>query len=359
MRDFIVIVFVFALVVAGYYGYKQFFGEEEEVLPEATAEPQAAVENIPAPTPAPAPVEASPEPVQQAVDPATEAWKRLSAGKSLDKAADLYTLASYATSQGETAKALDYLERIYRECPESPYAHHAAVKVAERKLAEGDKWTARNVYSFAYDRAPDLETRRKCVAILDKLNADLIYSPAGSKDAVIYQIQPGDVLSKIAARFNCPFRLIMDINGIKDASKIRVGQRVKVLASPDGGPMEMTVLVDKSEFRLTVYFNGHYLKEYEVGIGQYDFTPSAEFTVGEKIEKPKYLNYEYGHAKNILGDYWLTLENDKFPGLGIHGTKEPETIGTKSSLGCIRMRNEDVGELFKMIPRSTRVTIRE
>jgi lipoprotein-anchoring transpeptidase ErfK/SrfK len=34
---------------------------------------------------------------------------------------------------------------------------------------------------------------------------------------------------------------------------------------------------------------------------------------------------------------------------GIHGTNEPDTIGKNCSLGCIRMRNEDVSLLYELL----------
>ena len=42
---------------------------------------------------------------------------------------------------------------------------------------------------------------------------------------------------------------------------------------------------------------------------------------------------------------------------GIHGTLEPYSLGWSSSHGCIRMDNNDVAELYKIIPIGTRVTI--
>jgi lipoprotein-anchoring transpeptidase ErfK/SrfK len=278
-------------------------------------------------------------------------------GQGTDR--DLYFLARGAASRGETDKSLAYMQRIYNEHPDSAYAHEAAAALAQKRLAEGNMWEARNLLSYAYDRSPDAETRKAYAAKMDEMNADLIYSPAGSRDATIYKVQPGDNLSSLAAKFNCPYRLIMKINGIKDARKLRAGQRLKIPSGPNGGPMEMSILVDKSDYRLTVYLNGYYLKEYHVGIGQYDFTPTGEFTVGERLEKPAWRGKPHGHPENILGDYWLTLDNKDFPGLGIHGTTEPETIGTKSSLGCIRMYNKDVGELYRMVPKGAKVTIRE
>ena len=41
----------------------------------------------------------------------------------------------------------------------------------------------------------------------------------------------------------------------------------------------------------------------------------------------------------------------------IHGTNEPWTIGTNISSGCIRMRNEDVEDLYARAPVDTKVIV--
>ena len=42
----------------------------------------------------------------------------------------------------------------------------------------------------------------------------------------------------------------------------------------------------------------------------------------------------------------------------IHGTNHEEDIGKPASLGCIRMRNSDVAELFDQVDLDTRVVIK-
>jgi lipoprotein-anchoring transpeptidase ErfK/SrfK len=64
----------------------------------------------------------------------------------------------------------------------------------------------------------------------------------------------------------------------------------------------------------------------------------------------------YGDPENPLGTRWIGLENSQ--GLGIHGTWEPETIGTMASDGCIRLANQAVEELFEIIPRGSVVLVR-
>ncbi len=45
-------------------------------------------------------------------------------------------------------------------------------------------------------------------------------------------------------------------------------------------------------------------------------------------------------------------------GYGIHGTNVPSSIGRNASHGCIRMRNRDVEELFKMVAVGDQVELR-
>jgi L,D-transpeptidase ErfK/SrfK len=44
-------------------------------------------------------------------------------------------------------------------------------------------------------------------------------------------------------------------------------------------------------------------------------------------------------------------------GYGIHGTDQPESIGNAASHGCVRMLNEDVIELYDIVPLGTEVRI--
>ena len=42
----------------------------------------------------------------------------------------------------------------------------------------------------------------------------------------------------------------------------------------------------------------------------------------------------------------------------IHGTPDTEPMGVPLSIGCVRMRNRDVAELFDLVPAGTKVEIR-
>ncbi|MCC7051714.1 MAG: L,D-transpeptidase [Gemmatimonadaceae bacterium] len=57
--------------------------------------------------------------------------------------------------------------------------------------------------------------------------------------------------------------------------------------------------------------------------------------------------------KEILGTHRLNLGD----GYALHGTNAPNTIGRSVSHGCVRLRNEDIETLYRMIPVGTAVYI--
>jgi L,D-transpeptidase ErfK/SrfK len=57
---------------------------------------------------------------------------------------------------------------------------------------------------------------------------------------------------------------------------------------------------------------------------------------------------------NPLGQYAIHLG---FPGILIHGTNKPSSIGLRSSHGCIRMYAPDIKELFLSAPLETSVRV--
>ncbi|MCZ6603234.1 MAG: L,D-transpeptidase family protein, partial [Planctomycetota bacterium] len=172
----------------------------------------------------------------------------------------------------------------------------------------------------------------------------------------MYMIQPNEGLGKIAAKFNCPVKLMQRINRIKNPNLIRAGSRLKVIKG------KVEIVVRRRDFSLTVTLDGKYYRHYSVGIGADDLTPTGEFVIERKLDDPTwYINGRVippGDPENILGTRWLGFEaTDMVSGIGIHGTTEPDTIGRKASAGCIRMHNKDVEELTSLTPRGTHVRI--
>ncbi|OHB77143.1 MAG: hypothetical protein A2Z34_09090 [Planctomycetes bacterium RBG_16_59_8] len=124
--------------------------------------------------------------------------------------------------------------------------------------------------------------------------------------------------------------------------------------------------VRKATFTLTLLYNDTVVKEYPVAIGKDDATPEGTFKIANKLEKPDwdkrndetgtYEKIKYGDPKNVLGERWMGFAQP-FTSYGIHGTNDDGAIGTTATKGCVRMRNNDVTELYNMVAPMTEVTI--
>ena len=145
----------------------------------------------------------------------------------------------------------------------------------------------------------------------------------------------------------------MNMNRIPDPRRLWEGQKLSFI------PGEWSIKVSKSQFLLTLYRSGTLFRIFKVGIGKDNRTPVGTFEIRDKVINPAWDSPEGrippSDPRNILGTRWMGLEatgntSTALTGYGIHGTTLPETVGTPSSAGCVRLKNEDVEDLFNLIP---------
>ncbi len=72
--------------------------------------------------------------------------------------------------------------------------------------------------------------------------------------------------------------------------------------------------------------------------------------------------YDADNPENPIGERWIGIkglgEYEALTGYGIHGTIEPQSIGTDASMGCVRLGDEDVNIVYELlVERTSRVTI--
>ena len=119
------------------------------------------------------------------------------------------------------------------------------------------------------------------------------------------------------------------------------------------------VLVSIPDRKVAVVVGGKVIRTFPVAVGaMVSPSPSGEFKVVNRIANPTY--YHPGvvipaGAGNPIGTRWLGLNRK---GYGIHGTNEPGSIGKAASHGCIRLRNRDIEQLFRMVSVGDTVLIR-
>ena len=106
---------------------------------------------------------------------------------------------------------------------------------------------------------------------------------------------------------------------------------------------------------------------YKVGVGKDGFQWSGNSKIGMKKEwpdwrppaamlkrRPDLPRHMEGGPENPLGARAIYLGSSLYR---IHGSNEPETIGQAVSSGCIRMRNEDVVDLYERVNVGTKVIV--
>lgn len=117
------------------------------------------------------------------------------------------------------------------------------------------------------------------------------------------------------------------------------------------------VVVDLPSRTLSLHLGDRLIRRYPVAIGS-PTTPSPLGHYRIVVEVPNPTWYPSGRPPvppgpaNPVGTRWLGLNA---PGLGIHGTNNPSSIGHAVSGGCIRMYNRDVEELSAAIDPGTLV----
>lgn len=112
--------------------------------------------------------------------------------------------------------------------------------------------------------------------------------------------------------------------------------------------MNTYIVIVLKERRLYFYQNNSIHSVFPVAIGK-TATPSPVGTW-------QIINKKIIPEPDVFGTRWIGLDN---PGYGIHGTNAPQYIGDAVSMGCIRMSNADIEQLFDMVFIGMPVCIRK
>ena len=134
------------------------------------------------------------------------------------------------------------------------------------------------------------------------------------------------------------------------------------------GRYPTVVTIDRGNFRLRLFKRLKLSKTYAIAVGMAGVsTPAGRYAIQNKAVNPAWNvpNSDWagslrgqvipgGAPNNPLKARWLGIYN----GVGIHGTAESWSIGTRASHGCIRMRVGDVVALYDQVPVGTPVLIK-
>jgi len=135
----------------------------------------------------------------------------------------------------------------------------------------------------------------------------------------------------------------------------------------NGAERPGTIVIDTPNKFLYLIEDGGKALRYGIGVGRPGFLWSGLKTITAKREwpdwrpppemlarRPDLPRFMPGGIDNPLGARALYLGSSLYR---IHGSNEPWTIGTNVSSGCIRMRNEDVTDLYQRVKIGTKVVV--
>ncbi|MFH1418306.1 MAG: L,D-transpeptidase family protein [Planctomycetota bacterium] len=251
--------------------------------------------------------------------------------------------------------------------PEPDSRHNKEVESGRSALARGDLHAARVALSAALrgdlSRADEVFARAELERIADAITFSRTVSP-NDPLASTHIVSSGESIAIIANRYKVTPGLLISLNLLSDPSRIRVGQRLKVLHGP------FHAVIDKSDHRMDAYLGDIYVRSFRVGLGTNGGTPLGTWSVRNKLMNPEWADPSTGHLyladdpENPIGERWIGLHGLEGEcvgrtGFGIHGTIDPASIGENMSMGCIRMVPDDVAFMFDLLlSRHSRVTIR-
>lgn len=156
-----------------------------------------------------------------------------------------------------------------------------------------------------------------------------------------YVVVAGDTIESIAEYFNITSQQLLYSNYGIDPGDLYVDQ---VLCIPVA-PSPVSVSVDIAERRLVVFREGNVFRQYNIAVENPAFPISrGTFTVLNKQVDPGV----------EMGARWIGLSE---AGFGIHGTNTPEFIDIVATENNIIMSNQDVSELFNLVPVGTVVEV--
>ena len=198
-----------------------------------------------------------------------------------------------------------------------------------------------------------------------EINQTVVFSPKKFADDPFqeaYAVQSGERLATIAAKNGVTWEFLARINGIEPTAASARASTIKVIKGP------FHAVVNKGLFRMDIYLGSPgdagamYVTSYPVGLGKDGSTPSGTWQIeaGNKIRHPKYYSprgegvIDADDPKNPLGGYWIGLVGLDGQAVGknsygVHGTIDPSSIGKQESMGCIRLRNEDIAVVFDLL----------
>lgn len=202
----------------------------------------------------------------------------------------------------------------------------------------------------------------------DDVNGKYSALPAGAEArSKLKSLHYENIQEMLGERFHMDVAYLKLLN--KNA-KYQAGETITVINTGNNHKGRVTnVVVDRNDKVLYAYNGNKLVAAYPTTIGgSATSTPGGKYKIVNKIKMPHYkatVNRDNEATKKSyilppgpnspVGIVWMGLSR---PSYGIHGSPVPEGISRQASLGCVRLTNWDVLELYANIDDNATVEIK-
>jgi L,D-transpeptidase ErfK/SrfK len=199
----------------------------------------------------------------------------------------------------------------------------------------------------------------------------LYYLVRGGEEA--YEVTKAIDLTRLAQEKGVRFEILAQRNKVGKPFRLKPGQTV-IVDDTHIVPTELShgLVINLPELKLYHFHQGAYQRRYSLGIGRRSWpTPDGDYYIVNKAKNPTWivpvsiqeemadlgrevLDRVQPGPRNPLGPYWM---GTSAPGVGIHATNRPWSVGHAVTHGCIRMLPEEISQLFPLVEVGSMVKI--
>lgn len=231
----------------------------------------------------------------------------------------------------------------------SDSSFQSAVESVHAKI-EAEAWYDALVKLSSHYTDPNLNADEysQLIDMLDPLAGKVIYSTEHLVEPA-YQAQPGDTLKNIADRYEVPWQLLANINGIENPETLLAGRELKVVR----GPFRAEVSLSKNE--LTLFVGKLYAGRFTISVGNNPAPLPGQYQINDKQPGRTYYagngqTIPIDDPNNPYGRVWLDLGNN----LCIHGSSPN---GASPGQGCIALTARDAGDVYGILSKGSSIVI--
>jgi L,D-transpeptidase ErfK/SrfK len=181
----------------------------------------------------------------------------------------------------------------------------------------------------------------------------------------ICRVEKGMHLSHLALEKGVRWQVLARHNDLPKPYRLKPGMALKI-DTTHIVPNEVShgLVINLPELLLYQFHQGAYQRRYALAVGRRSWpTPEGNYYIRNKTKDPTWtvppsiqeemaqegkevLEKVLPGPENPLGKFWL---GTSAPGVGLHATNRPWSVGLSVSHGCIRMLPQEIEQLFPMV----------